>query len=429
MAPAIKLLRQLPGQHQLGIAILVVMITLLGALPSAQQLARQHSDPPPLAQRLPLPLPLQASATTTEPEPEPLQWHSIEVRSGDNLAKLFDRAGLSASTLHRITQLEQAGKTLVKILPGQTIELGYLNEAFVALRYVLNATDTLLIERKGDQFEESLQHKELESRHRFASAEISSNFWNAAVEAGMRPNQIMRLAGLFGWDVDFALDIRQGDRFSVLWQDNYVQGRFASEGNILVAEFVNQGQTFRAVRHSDGEYYNAQGQPMRKAFLRAPVQFNYVSSNFNPRRLHPVTGQVRAHNGTDYVAPVGTPIMAAGDGVVTHATYNKLNGNYVFIKHSDTYVTKYLHLSKRSVKKGQRVKQGQTIGQLGATGRVTGAHLHYEFLVNGVHRNPRTVKLPESKPLVAEEKRRFAEISEQRLRQLAHRQAVLLAMQ
>lgn len=157
---------------------------------------------------------------------------------------------------------------------------------------------------------------------------------------------------------------------------------------------------------------------MRKAFLRSPVNFRYVSSNFNPRRLHPVTGAVKAHRGTDYVAPVGTPIWAAGDGVVMKSAYNKFNGNYVFIRHSSTYITKYLHLTKRKVKTGQRVKQGQTIGTLGGTGRVTGPHLHYEFLVNGVHKNPRTVKLPQSKSLTGKEKTAFIELAKDRMAQL-----------
>ena len=169
-----------------------------------------------------------------------------------------------------------------------------------------------------------------------------------------------------------------------------------TSGDILAAEFVNQGAIYRAVLNTDGNYYTPEGKAMRKSFLRAPVNFKYISSNFNPRRLHPVTGKVRPHNGIDYVAPVGTPIMAAGSGSVVAAGYNQFNGNYVFIKHAGNYVTKYLHLSKRTVNKGQRVKQGQTIGNLGGTGRVTGPHLHYEFVVGGVHKNPRTLTLPQA---------------------------------
>ncbi|GAA5192131.1 peptidoglycan DD-metalloendopeptidase family protein [Ferrimonas gelatinilytica] len=421
------LLARLPRPHRAGIAALGALVCLLLLLPSSTQLAAQHSTPLPLATRLPLPLKLPP-ATPTE-DAKALEWRAFEVASGDSLARLFDRAELSPALLHRITQLEQAGQRLVKILPGQVIELGYRDGQWAALRYQVDATETLWVQEQEGGLTERLEQVAVEKRQHFASAEITSNFWNAATAAGMTPNQIMRLAGLFGWDVDFALDIRAGDRFAVLWEDDYVNGHFAGDGDILVAEFVNQGTVFRAIRHDDGHYYAPDGQPMKKAFLRAPVQFNYVSSNFNPRRLHPVTGRVRAHNGTDYVAPVGTPIMAAGDGVVLQSGYTNLNGHYVVIQHSSTYVTKYLHLSKRLVKKGQRVKQGQTIGRLGATGRVTGAHLHYEFLVNGVHRNPRTVKLPESKPLAAAERPAFTQLSDTLLKQLAHRQAIQLAMQ
>ena len=237
----------------------------------------------------------------------------------------------------------------------------------------------------------------------------------------------MSLAGIFGWDIDFGLDIRAGDSFSVLYETQYVDGEFISNGNIVAAQFSNQGHLYQAVRHSDGNYYKPDGASMRQAFLRAPVSFQYVSSNFNPRRLHPVLGTVRAHNGVDYVAPVGTPIMAAGDGRVIASAYNKLNGHYVFIQHANNIVTKYLHLSKRLVANGAKVRQGEAIGRLGATGRVTGAHLHYEFLVSGVHRNPRTVKLPQATPLQGAEKNQFTAQAQQILAQLSSNERVLLA--
>ena len=166
---------------------------------------------------------------------------------------------------------------------------------------------------------------------------------------------------------------------------------------------------------------------MRQAFLRAPVSFQYVSSNFNPRRLHPVLKTVRPHNGVDYAAPVGTPIIAAGDGRVIASAYNNLNGHYVFIQHANNIVTKYLHLSKRLVSKGEKVRQGEAIGRLGGTGRVTGPHLHYEFVVDGVHRNPRTVKLPQATPLQGKEKQLFTAQAEQILAQLVTKERVLLA--
>ncbi|WP_417349580.1 peptidoglycan DD-metalloendopeptidase family protein [Ferrimonas sp.] len=422
-------IKVLPRPHRIGLTSVLLLMLVGILLPSGNELAAEFYTPLPLNQRVALPLELPDSEISAEAEPG-LQWRSFTVQPGDSLARLFDRAGLSPQQLYRITQLEQAGKRLTKVMPGQEIQLGRDDQGELKqLSYAIDGRTTLMVTATEEGYQERLDEKEVEIRTAFASAVITSNFWNAAVNAGMTPNQIMSLAGIFGWDIDFALDIREGDRFAVLYQEEYIDGHYVADGKILAAEFTNQGDTFRAVRHSDGNYYSDKGKAMRKAFLRAPVQFNYVSSNFNPRRLHPVTKRVRPHNGTDYVAPVGTPIMAAGDGKVTKSAYNKLNGNYVFIQHGGKYVTKYLHLSKRKVKQGQRVRQGQTIGLLGATGRVTGAHLHYEFLVNGVHRNPRKVKLPEAADIAKKDRAAFLEFAEEQLAVLKHRQQIMVAMQ
>ncbi len=424
----ISVLRVLPTPHKIGLFALSLLTLLLLSLPSASDLAAEFIEPLPVNQRLPLALEIQSAQA--QPLQPGLNWQSFTVQSGDSLALLFNRAGLSPQQLYRITQLPIAGKRLPKVMPGQVIELGRDNQGELKhLRYAMDNKQTLQVEQQSEGLTEWVETKEVELRTAYASATIESNFWNAAVGAGMSPNQIMSLAGIFGWDIDFALDIRAGDRFSVLYEQEFIDGHFAADGKIVAAEFTNQGDTFRAVRHSDGNFYSDKGKAMRKAFLRAPVQFNYVSSNFNPRRLHPVTKRVRPHNGTDYVAPVGTPIMAAGDGKVIKSAYNNLNGNYVFIQHGGKYVTKYLHLKKRKVKQGQRVRQGQTIGLLGSTGRVTGAHLHYEFLVNGVHRNPRRVKLPEAADIAKKDRAAFLAYAKEQLHTLAHRQQIMVAMQ
>ncbi|WP_394200027.1 peptidoglycan DD-metalloendopeptidase family protein [Shewanella waksmanii] len=354
----------------------------------------------------------------------------FEVKRGDTLAALFKRAGLTPRDVHEITQLPKAKKNLLRIMPGEEIIISKTAAGELAkVTYHLDAISTLVIEHSDSGYQEAVVVKEVEVRNNFANATINSNFWNAGVGAGLTPNQIMQLATIFGWDIDFALDLRKGDNFAILFEQEYADGEFLQNGNILAAEFTNQGDRYTAVRYSDGNYYSEDGRSMRKAFLRSPVDFKYVSSSFNPRRLHPVTGQVRAHRGVDYVAAVGTPIKAAGKGRVIKSAYNKYNGNYVFIKHNDTYTTKYLHLKKRKVKQGQTVKQGQIIGTLGATGRVTGAHLHYEFIVNGVHRNPRTVKLPQSLPIAADQKQQFLSLSKQLMAQLEQNKQLRLAAQ
>ena len=406
-------------------------------LPSEKATAsRQYQEiaPLPLKTRHEVAIELPAATETAQPLPqlpleETLNWQNIKVKSGDNLAKIFKRAGFSAQTLHEITTLNKQTKLLTKIMPGQTVKFGANAEGKLAkLVYQQSLIKSLEVTLEGDSYRAETIQQELESREHFVNAEIKSNFWNAAVGAGLRPATIMNLATIFGWDIDFALDLREGDSFSLVYEKRYLDGVAVETGNILAAEFINQGQSYQAIRHTNGEYYNQEGRSMRKAFLRAPVNFKYISSNFNPRRLHPVTKRVRPHNGIDYAAKTGTPVVASGNGKVIASAYSKYNGKYVFIKHGEKYVTKYLHLSKRLVKKGQKVKQGQLIGKVGATGRVTGAHLHYEFLVNGVHRNPRTVKLPKSQAIAAAEREAFLKIANTRMTEINQGKRVALAM-
>ncbi|MEE1675296.1 peptidoglycan DD-metalloendopeptidase family protein [Agarivorans aestuarii] len=377
--------------------------------------------------------PLQLAIEPQQAPDEPEHFYTLKrqtVKSGDSMALIFSRVGLSARTLYDIDQLGGEARKLRTVHPGDTLDF-YLDEQdrLMELHYPQSKFQTLIIERdEQDGFAVKVDTQELEVRTNFAQGTINSSFWNAGISAQLSQGQIMALAAIFGWDIDFALDIRKNDSFMVLFEEHFVDGQFAGNGDIIAAEFINQGDVFRAVRHEDGNYYTPEGRPMRKAFLRAPVNFKYISSNFNPRRLHPVTGRVRAHNGIDYAAKVGTPVQAAGDGRVTKSGYSKYNGNYVFIQHSSAYVTKYLHLHKRYVKTGQRVKQGKKIGTVGATGRVTGPHLHYEFLVHGVHKNPRTVKLPTSTPLKGKQKDIFMPIAKARIKQLDNTKRVLLAM-
>ncbi|MCL1067265.1 peptidoglycan DD-metalloendopeptidase family protein [Shewanella olleyana] len=387
-----------------------------------QQALTPSKESSPIADLNPLTAPDNTMLGTTKDaenavpyrEADLLSHKSYKVAKGDTFGGLANRAGLSPRDVYQITRLPKSKKNLLKIMPGEEIIVSKdAQDEITQISYQMDKISTLLISKNEDKFEETVDVKTITLENKFVTANISSNFWNAAATAGLSANHIMQLANIFGWDIDFALDIRKDDHFSLMYEEEYVDGQYIGTGNILAAEFYNQGERYTAVRYTDGEYYSESGNSMRKAFLRSPVDFKYVSSSFNPRRLHPVTGQVRAHRGVDYVAAIGTPIKAAGKGKVIEASYNKYNGNYVFIKHNDTYTTKYLHLNKRKVKRGDSVKQGEIIGTLGKTGRVTGAHLHYEFIVNGVHRNPRTVKLPKSQPIDKKERTQFAALSKQ----------------
>ncbi|MEM7054687.1 MAG: peptidoglycan DD-metalloendopeptidase family protein [Pseudomonadota bacterium] len=336
--------------------------------------------------------------TTQQPS-----WSYVQIASGDTLEVIFRRLGLSPALLHEIANIEEYGRELTRIRPGDEFAFDISPEGqFHALRTEYGDDQWLFVEQSHDGLIARTEPRLLEVRTVEIEAEITSSLFNAAKNAGLSDNMTLRLASIFAWDIDFALDIRRGDRFALVYEEIYREGQFLRQGSILAARFINQGDSFEAIRFDAGDgpdFYDPEGRPMRKAFLRAPLNFTRVTSNFNPRRFHPVTRRVRPHNGTDYGGPVGTPIWAAGDGRVTESAYNNINGHYVFIQHGNHIVTKYLHLSKRHVNIGDRVRQGQTIGLLGATGRVTGPHLHYEFLVNGRHRNPRTVDLPVAQPL------------------------------
>ncbi|MBY5948659.1 peptidoglycan DD-metalloendopeptidase family protein [Photobacterium rosenbergii] len=421
----VPILRRLPRMHQTLITVISTLLVVLILWPSSGS-----SGHPERKFEIGKLYPLEISLDTDQLRPmqgdekpmvPALKWKEHEVQSGESLAVVFNKVGLSPATLYRLVNADEGTKTLTSLRPGDKLRFGFDEDnQLVQLIQPQSATDSLVITRTADTYYSNKESKDVDLQLNFAQAVITSSFWNAADKAGLTANQIMEIAGIFGWDIDFALDIRAGDSFSVLFEERLVEGEPIGRGNVLAATFTNLGQTFTAIRSEDGKYYDEKGQAMRKAFLRSPINFRYVSSNFNPRRLHPVTGQVRPHRGTDYVAPVGTPIWAAGDGVVMQSSYNKFNGNYVFIRHSSTYITKYLHLTKRKVKTGQRVKQGQTIGTLGGTGRVTGPHLHYEFLVNGVHKNPRTVKLPQARSLSGKEKTQFQKYAKERMAQLNH---------
>ncbi|EIA1555628.1 peptidoglycan DD-metalloendopeptidase family protein [Vibrio parahaemolyticus] len=402
---------RLPLLHKVLIGFFSALIIIaLFFLPDPQDLNPQQSRLK-VGQHYPVAISLELTTLNGSSQMSSvLRWETYKVKNGESAAILFNRVGLSARLLHELVSSDkEIEQQLTRLRPGDKLQFGFDEKNdLVQLRRTLSAFETFRIKLQDGKYVSEVDKKEVDYQFNYAEATIKSNFWNAGISSGLNGNQIMELAGIFGWDIDFALDIRKNDSFRVLYQEEVVEGEVIGRGKIIAAIFKNQGDTFTAILdEKTGKYYDENGRAMKKAFLRAPLDFRRVTSNFNPRRLHPVTGRVRPHRGTDYAAPVGTPIWAAGDGVVQKSAYNKFNGNYVFIKHSNTYITKYLHLTKRTVKTGQRVKQGQTIGTLGGTGRVTGPHLHYEFLVNGVHKNPRTVNLPQSKSLTGKARQTF----------------------
>ena len=435
----VHVVHTLPKKHKLLILGLVSAIIGLAFLPSEKATASKDNSANALeiGKRYELQVKVDNNEKLTELNSEQAaeklpeyDFVDHKVKNGDNLAIIFKRAGFSAQTLHKLINTNAETRKLTKIHPGEILSFATAEDGSLAqLRYVISKTDTLFVTLNEEgNYDTAIDSKEIETLTKTAGGEISNNFWTSAIAAGLSERQIMNFADIFGWDVDFANDIRKGDVFGLIYESHYVDGEFIGTGKIIAAEFVNQGQRFAAIRHTDGNFYTPEGRSMKKAFLRAPVSFKYISSSFNPRRLHPVTGQVRAHRGIDFAARTGTPVVASGNGKVIKAGYSKYNGNYVFISHGTQYVTKYLHLNKKLVKTGQKVKQGQQIGTVGSTGRVTGAHLHYEFLVNGVHRNPKTVKLPKSEPLPRSELAKFKPIADNFIAQLERNRELQLAL-
>lgn len=366
---------------------------------------------------LPLDLPaLQTRDTATASElpadPSPraetgaLPWHSVTVRRGDALAAIFKRQGLDARQLHDIMQLGRRTATLKKLRPGQVFRFqidpaGQLQ----TMEYEINRLESLLVSRQPEGgYEVRAVQSTLDKRLAFSSGEITSSLFEAGKQAGLPDALIMELVGVFGWDIDFAMDIRAGDRFALLYEEQYLEGEKVRDGPIVAAEFINQGRSYRAVRYTDAhgrsDYYSPDGRSMRKAFLRTPVDFRRISSRFG-RRHHPTLNTMRMHKGVDYAARTGTPIKAAGDGKIVFRGRKGGYGRVIILQHGGRYSTLYAHMSrfKSGLRVGSRVRQGQTIGYVGSSGRATGPHLHYEFRVNGAHRNPLTVRLPDAAPI------------------------------
>ncbi|OQX30686.1 MAG: hypothetical protein B0D94_09930 [Candidatus Sedimenticola endophacoides] len=373
-------------------------------------------------------------ATATAPRPEPDRWLEERVGDGDSLALIFKRLGLSPGLLHRIVNSSEEAKQLANIRPGQALKvrLGE-DDGFRELRLIYNPVRQLRILDEEGELKAQTVSQALETRTAQISGSITDSLYQSAQRVGMDDALIMELASIFAWDINFALDIRSGDRFTLLYEERLLDGKKYTNGDILAAEFVNRGRTVRAVRYEDetgqANYFTPDGKSMRKAFLRAPVDFRRISSKFKRSRLHPVHGVKRPHRGVDYAAAVGTPIVTTGDGKVVFRGTKGGYGKTVIIQHGSQYSTLYGHMSRynRKVKSGSRVKQGQVIGYVGATGVATGAHLHYEFRVNGAHRNPLTVKLPAAEPIASKYQKDFETKSTPLLAQLALAGNTLLA--
>ena len=343
------------------------------------------------------------------------QWsrHSVRVAKGDSLYTIFLAEKLAPKELVELLRSGEEAKGLKRLLPGQRLD--FCLDGANALQHVVYHADDLHSVQflRGDSgFHAERVEVQVERRLSNAAGEIESSLFLAAQRAGLEDRIIMELVEIFGWDVDFALDIRAGDHFSLIYEELYNGNQKVRDGAILAAEFVNQGRIIRAVRYVNpkgrAEYFTPEGFSMRKAFLRTPVEFTRISSRFGLRK-HPVLHKLRRHNGVDYAAPRGTPVKASGDGKVVYLGRKGGYGKTIILRHGSTYTTLYAHLHryKKVLKRGHAVRQGQIIGYVGSTGLATGPHLHYEFQVRGTHRDPLKVELPKAAPIAAQYKADF----------------------
>ncbi len=388
---------------------------------------------------IPLAIPEQEKSPVTEAEvavtASRLNWQAVKVRSGDSLSRIFERNKIPPIQLKQLLDTDKkAARTIKMLRPGQTLRLAVADNTLQALEYPISAAHKLTFQRRGEHFVlEEVTHP-IERRLVYASGSIKDSLFNAGLKAGLSDQHIMELVGIFGWDIDFALDIRKNDRFALLYEELYMNGEKLHNGNIVAAEFTNQGRSFKAVRYTDpkgnSNYYSPDGHSMRKAFLRSPVDFRRISSRFSRERFHPVLGKKRPHRGVDYAAGTGTPIKASGDGKIIFRGTKGGYGRTVILQHGGKYTTLYAHMSgfKRGQRVGTRVKQGQIIGFVGKSGLATGPHLHYEFRVSGVHRNPLTVKFPNAAPIAKAYKQDFQQKSQPVLARLALQQQTQLAL-
>jgi len=334
---------------------------------------------------------------------------SIEfvVRRNDTLDRIFRQLKLNLTDLALIRDVPGVGAKLDQLRVGDTIKVTHEDGAIHELSRRISDTQILSVTRSDAGFAAQVIATPLEIRTIRAHGIIDSSLFVAARAAGVSAELIMRLANdIFGWKIDFALEIQPGDRFDIVYEQKYRDGEYIGDGRILAADFTNEGTSYRAVYYqsSDGavaDYFAPDGRSMRRQFLRAPLDFTRISSTFSLARKHPILNTIRAHKGVDYAAPTGTVIKAAGEGRVGFIGVKGGYGNVVIIEHGAGISTLYGHMSRfpRGLRAGQRVKQADTIGYVGSTGAATGPHLHYEYRVNGVHKNPRTVALPDAAPI------------------------------
>ena len=351
-----------------------------------------------------------------------------EIKRNDSLFSILKRLGIEEKNIVNLVNSDRSN-LLAQIKIGKTLEVGISDfNKVISLNYIKDFKSGVRAKKSGEVYEIEEYELNTEKYRVFKNIEINNSLYVDGLKEGLPDSVIMDLVYIFGWDIDFVHDIRPGDSYSLIYEEVFVNGEKKLDGDILIAEFINRDRTHTAIRYKlqngFSEYFSLEGRNVKKAFLRSPVKFSYISSSYNLKRRHPILHKIRAHTGVDYAASRGTPVRTTGDGTVVFADKKGGYGNLVEIKHTEDYSTRYAHLNKfhSKIKVGGKVKQSETIGYVGRTGTATGDHLHYEFRVNGKHTNPLTVKLPNAKPIHENDKDSYGLYAEKILADLKNYQ-------
>jgi murein DD-endopeptidase len=421
----ISFINNLPRKHFFALIILFVCLLIVSFLPS------QSAQTKNIKRQLKLPIPATSQEGYSKAEPikdklikverkkygdtsfdingkREIQW---TVKEGDSLSNLFQSEGLSAATLHELQEADKSHLRLGNLMPGQQINvLVDAENKVLALKIKIDLANTLSFVLKEGSYISQMKTIEGEWQNSFYQGTVTGSFYVNAKAAGLSAGQIQQISGALQEKFDFNRQFRVGDTFHVLVSKQYINGQYTYDSEVLGILIKTSRQTYTAFLNEDGRYYDADGKGLGKAYRRSPLDGRHrISSSFNPRRLHPITKRISPHNGTDFAVGVGHKVYSIGDGVVQRAGYHPAAGNYIVIKHGRKYTTRYLHLSKIYVHKGERVKMGKLIGKSGNTGRSTGPHLHYEFHINGKPVNAMKVNLPLSQEIPKKGKKAFNE--------------------
>ena len=336
------------------------------------------------------------------------------VRKGDSLSVIFEDKQVPLNTAYKIFDFDK-NNLLSSIIPGDIMEFNYMGNDLLSIEIIKDDVNSILIKTEDEISIVNIK-KEAQTITSFGFGEIRDSFYKSAKDVGIPDSIIMDFAYIFGWDIDFIFDVRKGDKFSVIYETEFSEGEKISSGDIVFAEFTNREKKYIAQRFFDSvqgkQYFNENGENVKKAFLRAPLDFAYISSHFNPNRMHPILHKIKAHNGVDYAAKRNTPVKASGDGVISFIGRQSGYGRTVEIKHGGNIKTLYAHLERfnTKLKVGSKVKQGEIIAFVGDSGQATGPHLHFEFWQGEIRSDPVKVKLPSAKPVNDAQRNEFEDL-------------------